>query len=47
MVATLTACRFFDAGIGVLYRSAGLILLGLGFIAANFVFMKKAGGPEK
>ena len=43
MVATLTACRFFDAEIGVLYRSAGLILLGLGFIIANVVFMKKSG----
>jgi len=43
MVATLTACRFFDAKIGVLYRSAGLILLGIGFIIANVVFMKKSG----
>ena len=43
MVATLTACRFFDPGIGVLYRSAGLILLGIGFIAANVVYMKKSG----
>lgn len=43
MLTVLTSCRFFDSDIGVLYRSAGLILLGLGFIAANVVYMKKSG----
>ena len=28
----LTSCRFFDPYIGVLYRSAGLVLLGIGFL---------------
>ena len=37
----LAACRFFDQDIGVLYRSAGFVLLGLGFITANAIYLKR------
>ena len=47
MICILTGCRFFDSDIGVLYRSAGLVLLGIGFMAANGLFIKFYKGAEK
>lgn len=42
MIITLTGCRFFDADIGTLYRSAGFILLGIFFIIINIICTKRA-----
>ena len=47
MICLLTGCRFFDSGIGVLYRSGGLVILGIGFMAANWLFIKFCKGAEK
>jgi hypothetical protein len=41
MVSVLLACRFFDSDIGLLYRSLGFILLGIGFIAANVIYNRR------
>ena len=41
LLMILAACRFFDQDIGVLYRSAGFVLLGLGFITANAIYLKR------
>ena len=47
-LCVLIACRFFDARIGILWRSGGFVLLGLGFIIANVIFLRRNGkGPEK
>lgn len=42
LITVLLACRFFDTDIGLLYRSLGFILLGLGFIFANVIYNKKS-----
>lgn len=47
MISVLTCCRFFDSDLGVLYRSAGLLLLGLGFILGNCFFIKFNKGEAK
>ena len=41
MISVLLACRFFDSDIGLLYRSLGFILLGIGFIAANVIYNRR------
>ena len=41
MITVLLACRFFDSDIGLLYRSLGFILLGIGFIAANVIYNRR------
>ena len=42
-LGTLIVCRFFDADIGVLWRSGAFVLLGVGFIVANMIFLRKNG----
>jgi len=38
LLMVLVTCRFFDADLGLLIRSAGLFVLGLGFLGANIFF---------
>jgi hypothetical protein len=45
-VGVLTACRFFDSDIGLLARSLGLMVLGIGFLLANRFFIKFSKGKE-
>ena len=45
-VGVLTACRFFDSDIGLLARSLGLMVLGIGFLLANPFFIKFSKGKE-
>ena len=40
MVCVLAGCRFFDSHLGLLYRSAGLVVLGAGFILGNWFIVK-------
>lgn len=40
MICVLTGCRFFDSDLGVLFRSAGLVLLGIGFMVSNWFFVR-------
>ena len=40
MVCVLAGCRFFDSQLGLLYRSAGLVVLGAGFILGNWFIVK-------
>ncbi|MBR2426243.1 MAG: DUF2157 domain-containing protein [Lentisphaeria bacterium] len=41
LIAMQLICRFFDADFGLLYRAAGFIVLGIGFIGANVILRKK------
>ena len=45
-LAIFTACRFFDSDIGLLARSLGLMVLGIGFLLANRFFIKFSKGKE-
>ena len=42
-IALLAVCRFCDSDLGLIFRSLGLILIGLGFVIANIVFNRKLG----
>lgn len=46
-LGVLTACRFFDSDIGLLYRSIGFMVLGIGFLLANWLFVKFSRETEK
>ena len=46
-LGVLTACRFFDSDIGLLYRSIGFMVLGIGFLLANWLFVKFSREAEK
>lgn len=39
-IVLLTACRFFDSDIGLLTRSIALMVLGIGFLLSNWIFVK-------
>ena len=39
-IGVLIACRFFDSDIGLLARSIGFMLLGIGFLIGNWFFVK-------
>ena len=39
-ISVLIACRFFDSDIGLLARSIGFMLLGIGFLIGNWFFVK-------
>ena len=41
LIALQLICRFFDADFGLLFRAAGFIILGAGFIGANVILRKK------
>ncbi len=41
MLLVCGVCRFFDAEMPILFRSAGFILLGLGVVLANIFFIRK------
>lgn len=47
MTGTLIICRFFDSGIGLLERSIGFIVLGIGFIAANIIFSRRLSARKE
>ena len=42
LIISQFATHFFTTDIGLLYRAGGFIIIGLGFIAANIFFARKA-----
>jgi uncharacterized membrane protein len=42
VIAVLAIARFFDSDLGFVTRAIGFIIIGLGFLFANFVLFKKA-----
>lgn len=41
MLTVLVGCRFFDNDLGLLIRAGGFIVMGLGFIGANWFFSRR------
>ena len=45
-LAAVILCRFFDANLGFVLRGVAFILIGLGFLAANLVLLRKKGAVQ-
>lgn len=45
MIAAIAACRFFDAQISFIMRGILFVLVGIGFFAGNYRFLKKRNKP--
>ena len=41
IIAALAIARFFDSDLSFVVRAIGFIVIGLGFLATNFILFKK------
>lgn len=46
LLSAVILSRFFDSEMGFVARGLGFILIGAGFLAANFVMLRKRGGAK-
>ena len=45
IAAALIVARFFDSGLSFVVRGVAFILIGTGFLAANWILLKKRKEP--